>query len=131
MIVLDASAALEIALRTDPGARLRQRITDDDETLHAPHLIDLEIAQALRRFERLRDLSPPEAETALLDFADLRLERYPHDPLLPRIWELRRNATAYDAAYLALAEALAATLLTADRKLASVPGHRVRVEVVT
>lgn len=130
MIVLDASAALEIALRTDPGARLRRRITDGNETIHAPHLIDLEIAQALRRFERLRDLSPPAAETVLQDFTELPLERYPHDPLLPRIWELRRNATAYDAAYLALAETLRATLLTSDAKMASVPGHRARVEVV-
>ena len=130
MIVLDASAALEIALRTDPGARLRQRITDADETLHAPHLIDLEVAQALRRYERLRDLRSPDAETVLHDFGEIPLERYPHDPLLPRIWELRRNATAYDAAYLALAEKLEATLLTSDSKMASVPGHSARVEVV-
>lgn len=130
MIVLDASAALEIALRTGPGARIRRRIADRAETLHAPHLIDLEVAQVLRRYERLEDLSPASAEAALQDFSDLPLERYPHDPLLPRIWELRRNATAYDAAYVALAEALKATLLTADTKMASLPGLRARIEVV-
>jgi predicted nucleic acid-binding protein len=130
LIVLDASAGIELALRTEQGERLRRRITDTNETLHAPHLIDLEIAQALRRYERLRDLSPSDAETALQDFGDLPLERYPHDPLLPRIWELRRNATAYDASYLALAEALDATLLTSDSKMASLPGSRARVEVV-
>jgi len=130
LIVLDASAALEIALRTDRGARIRRRIADHAETLHAPHLIDLEVAQVLRRYERLEDLSPAGADAALQDFSDLPLERYPHDPLLPRIWELRRNATAYDAAYVALAEALKATLLTADTKMASLPGLRARVEVV-
>jgi predicted nucleic acid-binding protein len=130
LIVLDASAALELALRTEPGGRVRRRIATPAETLHAPHLIDLEVAQVLRRYERIHDLSPGDAEAALEDFSDLALERYPHDPLLPRIWELRRNATAYDAAYIALAEALDATLLTADSKMASVPGHRARVEIV-
>ena len=129
MIVLDASAALDLALRTEPGGRVRRRIATPTETLHAPHLIDLEVVQVLRRYERTHDLSPGDAEAALEDFSDLPLERYPHDPLLPRIWELRRNATAYDAAYIALAEALGATLLTTDAKLASVPGHRARVEI--
>ncbi|HVC10084.1 MAG TPA: hypothetical protein VNE59_00470 [Burkholderiales bacterium] len=75
-------------------------------------------------------MTPLRGEEALEDLTDLPLERYPHQPLLPRIWDLRSNATAYDAAYLALAEALGATLVTRDAALASVPGHSVRVEVI-
>ncbi len=93
-------------------------------------MLDLEVAQVLRRYEASGVASPHEAAAALEDFADLSIERYPHDMLLPRIWELRHNATAYDAAYLALAEALDATLITTDTKVATVPGHRARVEVV-
>jgi predicted nucleic acid-binding protein len=130
LIVLDASAAIELVLRTHRGAEVRKRIAPDDETLHAPHLLDLEVAQVLRRYESLGDLTAGTAREALADFSDLRIERYPHDLFLSRIWELRKNATAYDAAYLALAEALAATLLTADAKLAAVPAHRARVEVL-
>jgi predicted nucleic acid-binding protein len=130
LIVLDASAVIELLLRTVRGARVTERIAPDTETLHAPHLIDLEVAQVLRRFERLGDLTADTARRALTNFGDLRIQRYRHDLLLPRIWELRSNATAYDAAYLALAEALPAVLLTADARLASLPGHRAKVEVL-
>lgn len=129
MIVLDASAVVELLLDSPKGERVRARISRT-VTLHAPHLLDLEVAQALRRYERVGTLSPERARGALSDLSDMPVERYPHDPLLPRIWALRRNATAYDAAYLALAEALEAPLLTADARLGSVPGHDARVEVL-
>lgn len=127
MIVVDASVVVELLLDSPRGERARSRMSD---TVHAPHLLDLEVAQSLRRYERLGQIAPERARGALEDLSEMLIERYPHDPLLPRIWALRRNATAYDAAYLALAEALDATLLTADTKMASVPGHRARVEVV-
>jgi predicted nucleic acid-binding protein len=130
LIVLDASAVLEFLLRTPIGLKVARRIAPADETLHAPHLIDLEVAQVLRRREASRSLSRSRAEQAIADFSDLDFARYPHDALLPRIWALRKNVTAYDAAYLALSEALDAPLLTADEKLARSPGHKARVEVV-
>jgi predicted nucleic acid-binding protein len=130
VIVLDASAVLELVLRTPAGQRVADRIGSPDETLHAPHLIDLEVAQVLRRYEAVRMLSPSRAAEALEDYTNLDLTRYPHEIFLQRIWDLRRNVTAYDGAYLALAEVLEAPLLTADQRLASTPGHRARVEVV-
>ena len=130
MIVVDASAALELLLNTPFAARVATRLFSRGETLHAPHLIDLEVAQVLRRWERAGAITAPRAEEAFEDLADLPLVRYPHLLLLPRVWALRQNATAYDAAYLALAEAIGATLVTRDVALASIPGHTARVEVV-
>ena len=128
MIVLDASAALEVLLQTPAAARVSRRIFASGETLHAPHLLDVEIAQVLRRYARAGVISPERGLEALTDLADFPLNRYPHDFLLPRIWQLRHNVTAYDAAYLALAEVLDAPLLTRDRALASaVRGIRVEV----
>ena len=130
MIVVDASVLLELLLNTDAAARVAAKLFDRAEALHAPHLLDLEIAQALRRYERAGTLATSRAEEAFEDLADLQIARYPHGFLLPRVWTLRRNVTAYDAAYLALAEALGATLVTRDAALASVPGHNARVEVI-
>ncbi|OGA74160.1 MAG: twitching motility protein PilT [Betaproteobacteria bacterium RIFCSPLOWO2_12_FULL_65_14] len=130
MIVLDASAALELLLNTPAAPRVAKRILSPRESLHAPHLIDLEVTQVLRRWERGGALPPARAEEALEDLGDLPLVRYPHQLLLPRIWSLRANATAYDAAYLVLAEVLGATLVTTDAALASVPGHAAQVEVI-
>jgi predicted nucleic acid-binding protein len=130
VIVLDASAVLELLLGTDKGDRLAERIAPPQETLHAPHLIDLEVAQVLRRYVGRRQLDEARAAQALDDLRDLDLNRYPHDVLLGRIWELRHNASAYDAAYLALAEALGAPLLTSDARLRDVPETRVHVEVL-
>lgn len=129
MIVVDASAVLEVLLQTPAAAQVGRRIFAAGETLHAPHLLDLEIAQVLRRYARAGDISARRGSEALQDLADLPLNRYPHVVLLPRIWQFRHNVTAYDAAYLALAEALDAPLVTRDRALASA-GARVRVEVI-
>jgi predicted nucleic acid-binding protein len=130
VIVVDASVLLELLLNTSAGSLVARRLFTDNETLHAPHLLDLEIAQVLRRYARTGDLNPTRGLQALEDLADLPLARYPHDLLLPRIWQLRHNVTAYDAAYIALAEALGAPLLTRDAALASAAGHRARIELI-
>lgn len=96
----------------------------------APHLIDLEIAQVLRRYESLGIVDEPRAQLAFADADALGIRRYAHDLLLPRIWDPRHDATASDAAYLVLAEALRAPLLTTDGKLAAVPGTHATVEWV-
>jgi predicted nucleic acid-binding protein len=129
VIVVDASAILEVLLNTPAGARVSERIFLPGETLHAPHLLDLEVAQVLRRYARAREMDSARGLEALEDLADLPLTRYPHGLLLARIWELRGNVTAYDAAYVALAEALAAPLVTRDAALASVRAHRARIEL--
>lgn len=130
MIVVDASALVEVLLGTPAGGRLAARLFAEDETLHAPHLLDVEVAQVLRRYALAGELGASRGAEALEDLAEFPIARYPHQPFLPRIWELRRNVTAYDAAYLALAEALAAPLLTRDAKLASFAGHRARIELM-
>ena len=129
MIVLDASAAVEWLLQTPRGVQVGHRIFSPAESLHAPHLLDVEVAQALRRFVAADGLSVSRAEEGLQDLMELRVRRYPHAPFLRRIWALRKNLTSYDALYVALAEALDAPLLTCDVKLASAPGHRARIEV--
>lgn len=129
MIVLDASAALELLLNTPGGVTVRERVSDPNESLHAPHLLSVEVAQVLRRFAAKGWISGADANDAFRDLADLDVERYEHEPLLDRVWQLRGNVTAYDAVYLALAEVLGATLLTFDAKLAAAPGHEATVEL--
>ncbi|HEV2200907.1 MAG TPA: type II toxin-antitoxin system VapC family toxin [Bryobacteraceae bacterium] len=129
MIVLDASAAFEMVSLTPLGREIETRLLDETPP-HAPHLLDLEVASSLRRHCALGALSPARARQALLDLSEMPLIRHPHYPLLPRIWEFRQNFTMYDASYLALAEALDATLLTRDGALASAPLHRGKIEVV-
>lgn len=114
MIVPDASALLEVLLQTPAAEPIADRMFDPDESLHAPHLLDVEVAQVLRRYTLAGEIDAARGRDALDDLDDLALERYPHGPLMPRIWTLRDNLTAYDAAYLALAEALGATLVTCD-----------------
>lgn len=128
--MLDASAVLELLLVTDKGRKAAERVAAPEETLHAPHLIDLEVAQVLRRYVARRQLDEARASQAVEDLRDLDLDRYPHDVLLGRIWELRHNASAYDAAYLALAETLGAPLLTSDARLREVPDVRAPIEVL-
>ncbi len=130
MIVLDASAVLELLLNTEGGSQVSDRIADPAESLHAPHLLSVEVAQVLRRYVASRSISAELAVAALDDLAALDIDRYEHEPLLPRVWELRDNATAYDAVYLALAEVLDAPLLTFDARLAAAPGHTASVELL-
>lgn len=129
MIVVDASVVLEVLLQTPSAAALQLRLFQPAETLHAPHLIDLEVAQVLRRYAASKQVGATRCRTALSDWLAFPVSRYPHDALLPRIWQLRGNLTAYDAAYVALAEALASPLLTRDVRLASAPGHHAKVEL--
>ena len=130
MIVVDASALLEWLLRTDAADTIDRWLSAPGQTLHAPHLLDIEIAQVIRRYVAGGEVDAERGLAALTDLAELPLRRYPHDVLLPRIWELRHNLTAYDASYVALAEALEAPLLTRDRRIATAAGHRARVELV-
>ena len=129
MIVLDASAAIEWLLQSPVGVKISHRIFAPSESLHAPHLLDVEVAQVLRCYVRDKTISVRRGQEALEDLGDLPLRRYPHDFLLPRIWELRATLTAYDVAYVALAELLDAPLLTCDGKIASASGHDANVEV--
>ena len=130
MIVVDASAVLELLLRTPAGRRVEARLFDRPTPLHAPHLLDVEVAQVLRRFVA-RGVVPAGRGAASLQLLDaFPLRRHPHRPLLGRIWALRANLTAYDAAYVALAEALGAVLVTCDGRLRRVPGLHAKVEVL-
>jgi predicted nucleic acid-binding protein len=128
VIVLDASAVLALLLG---NAAIAARIGRAGESLAAPHLLDVEVAHVLRRLQAAGELSEERGRQALEDLADLDVDRYPHCDFLPRVWELRRNLTAYDAVYVALAEALRAPLLTLDERLAASPGHRARVELAS
>jgi predicted nucleic acid-binding protein len=130
VIVVDASALLEALLQTPAAAAVEARLFDDGLSLHAPHLIDLEVTQVLRRYAVTGQIEPARCQDALDDLQDFSLHRYQHDVLLPRVWALRHNLTAYDAVYIALAEALGATLLTRDRRLAAAPGHHARIDLV-
>jgi predicted nucleic acid-binding protein len=130
LIVLDASAAVAVLLNVGPEARLiRERISQPDETLHVPHLLEVEVLHALRRHNRGGALPAERARLALNRLRQTRLIRYPHTSFLGRIWELRENLTAYDAAYVALAEALDVPLVTTDVRLAQAPGNRATVEL--
>ena len=128
MIVVDTSAVIGVLAGQPRVARLVDRVIDDGD-LHAPHLIDVEFQHALRRLVVAGAISDDRAADARMDFADLTIVRYPHVSLADRMWELRHNVTAYDAAFLAIAEALGAPLVTCDARLARAPGHAASVEV--
>jgi len=130
LIVVDASAILELLLATDRAESVALRALSPGERLQAPHLLDIEVAQALRRLVQFKGITAARAKQALDDFAAFVIERHAHRDLLPRIWQLRSSLTAYDAAYVALAEALDAPVLTCDAKLARSHGHRARIEIV-
>lgn len=130
MIVLDASAALELLLGGPLAPELDARLFGSGDPLHAPHLIDLEVAQVLRRHTHAGLMTAARGAAALEAWLAFPVERHRHDLLIARVWALRGAMTAYDAAYVALAEALDAALLTTDAKLARTPGHGARVEVV-
>lgn len=129
-MVLDASGAVELLLNTAAGKRLATRLTDDSEVVHAPHLIDLEITQVLRRYTRHGTLNAQSGALALARWRDLDVQRYSHEPFLDRIWQLRDTVTAYDAVYVALAEALSTVLVTGDRRLVGSSGVNVAIELV-
>ena len=129
MIVLDASAAIDWLLQTDVGQQIENRIFSHRESIHAPHLLDLQVAQVLRRLVRDATVSGPRADQALQDLLDLRVTRYPHFVFLTDIWRLRHSLSAYDAAYVTLAKKLGATLITRDGRLASACVRIVRIEV--
>jgi len=129
MIVLDASAAVDWVLQTTAGQRIENRIYFHSETLHTPHLLDLEVTQVLRRLTRQGVVPVRRANEAVRDLLDLRITRYPHTLLVPQIWQLRHNFSAYDAAYIVLAEKLGAALVTRDAQLASASGHTANIEV--
>ena len=129
MIVVDASVIVT-ALADDgsDGDRARDRLRG--ERLAAPHLLDLEVTSAWRRLVAGGELDERRARLALADLQGLRVDRVRHAALLDRCWELRDKLTVYDAAYVALAELLDVTLLTADGKLAKAPGPRCLIEVL-
>ncbi len=130
MIVLDASALVELLLNTAAGRTIATRIADPALGLHVPHLADIEVAQALRRYARDGELDSVDAAAAIEGLRSLDLQRHAHEPLLGRVWELRQNLSAYDAVYVALAEVLDTVLLTCDGRLARAPGAARRVELV-
>jgi predicted nucleic acid-binding protein len=130
VIVTDASVVIEILLRTPHAAQIERRVFASSDQLAAPALLDVEVAQVLRRYVMRGELSEEHGRLALGLFARFPIRRLQHGALLTRIWELRENLTAYDSAYVALAEALQATLLTRDRRLAAAPGHGASVEVI-
>ena len=129
MIVLDASAAVDWLLQTPAGRRIEKRIYSRNESLHTPHLLDLEVIQVLRRLARQGVVPVHRADEAVRDLLELRITRYPHLVLLPRIWQLRQNFSAHDAAYIVLAEKLGAALVTRDGRLASASGHAAPIEL--
>ncbi len=129
-MVVDASAAIEWLLQTQKGSVIEAQMFSKGQTLHAPHLLDIEVTQVLRRYARERAVTEARAEQLLQNLVDLRILRHRHTFLLRRAWQLRHHLTVYDAVYVALAEALDAPLLTCDAKIAAAPGHHATVEVV-
>jgi predicted nucleic acid-binding protein len=130
VIVVDASALLEVLLRTPAAQAVESRLFEERQTLHAPHLLDAEVAHVLRRYANIGEIDEKRGSEALADLTDFPIRRYPHDFLLSRVWGLRSNFTAYDAIYVALAEALNAPLLTRDQRLITAVRRHVDIELV-
>lgn len=128
MIVVDTSALIDAVLARPIKPRLLARLSDDGD-LHAPHLIDAEVLHALRRLALTGAVTEDRLADARTDIADVTLTRYPLGPLADRVWQLRHQLTAYDATFIALAEALEVPLVTCDRRLARAGEHRARIEV--
>lgn len=130
MIVVDASVMVDLLLRPESADHLPGRLLGQNEAIHAPHLLDAEVTQVLRRHESRGELDAARGRAALDLLRHMPIIRHGHTHLIARAWTLRRNLTAYDAVYVALAELLGAVLLTRDQRLAAAPGHRAHVEVV-
>jgi predicted nucleic acid-binding protein len=128
VIVVDTSAVIGVLAGRPEAPGLADRVRGDGD-LHAPHLLDVEFQHALRRLVVSGAISDDRAADARVDFADLTIVRYPHISLADRMWELRQNVTAYDAAFLALAETLGAPLITCDIRLSRVRGYTAAVEL--
>jgi len=129
LIVLDASAAIDWLIQSPVGHLIGRRIRIRNEIIHVPHLFDVEILQVLRRLAWQGLISEQRADLAVQDLFHLRVVRYPHFILLSRIWQLRQNLTAYDAAYVALSERLHAPLVTRDARLSTTSGHTAQIEL--
>ena len=127
--VLDASVVVELVLGTRVGTRIRQRLIDSAISLHSPEMLDLEVLNVLRRYVHSGTVATDRAEAALRRLGELDIQRHRHGPMVPRIWAWRGNLTAYDAAYVALAEVLGCPLLTTDARLSRAPGLPVPVEL--
>jgi predicted nucleic acid-binding protein len=125
MIVLDASVVVELLTNGMLAESLRRDLAETSDSFIVPHLLDVEVASALRHLVGGQRIDAHRAAEFLTGLAALPAERYSHIPLLGRVWELRHNFTAYDAVYIALAEATGAVLYTSDEKLCK--GHRARV----
>ena len=121
-----------VSILLDPGPDaepIRERVESPGESLHVPHLLNIEVLNVLRRQTLRGILAEERGATVLQDLESIRMIRYPHAPLLERIWNLRGNLTLYDAAYIALAEALDAPLVTTDTRLAQARGNHATVEL--
>jgi predicted nucleic acid-binding protein len=129
VIVVDASAIVDYLLEFEPQATWAAERMADEQSLHAPHAVDVEVLATLRRGVLGSHFSAARARLALDDFHALPIRRYPQKPFLERAWELRENLTAPDALYVALAEALEAPLVTTDRRLAGAHGPRTEIVV--
>ena len=127
MIVLDASVVVELLTNGGMADLIRHELTRNDESFLAPDLIDVEVVSAIRRLAAGHRIDSHRSMQLLAGLAALPAERYSHTPLIGRIWELRHNFTAYDAVYIALAEATDSVLYTCDSRLRT--GHRARVVV--
>jgi predicted nucleic acid-binding protein len=128
MIVIDSSALINVLVYPRPSRQLRRRL-DGDESLVAPHLLDLEMLSVLRGLTLAGEISEDRAGVVRDDFAEVPVERFPHAGLADRVWALRHNLTAYDAAYVALAEILDCPLVTSDSRMARASGHRAKLEL--
>jgi predicted nucleic acid-binding protein len=131
MIVLDASAVVELLLSTPTGRNVAERLGALPTPAHVPHLLAVEVTHALRRLVATTAITSADAHEALVVLGQLDLQRWDHEPMLRRAWQLRKNLTIYDAMYVVLAEALDVPLLTTDRRLERSIGHRARIEVIT
>lgn len=131
MIVLDASAVVELVLATATGQRLAWRLRSSRVRAQAPHLLSVEVMNALRRLLAAGAVAEPPTRMALIRLRTLDVRRWEHEPLVGRAWQLREILTPYDAMYVALAEVLDAPLLTTDGRLARSTGHRAAVELIS
>lgn len=129
MIVLDASAVVELLTNGPLADSLRRDLAMRSDSFVVPHLLDVEVASAFRKLAAVQRIDSHQIAQLFASLAELPAERYPHLPLLARIWELRHNFTAYDAAYISLAELTNSALYTSDAKLSK--GHRARVMLFT